>query len=216
MNGMQIATGLRKGMLLRTVPIKTVGLCPLAKYCAWLFKQRQMVVEEPFQVPRPTGGFYIIPKGFVFDGGSIPRWLLVLVVALYLVEPISMWLYSFPYALGKLPLLLVFVGLLIERFGLMLSAFAVHDFAVKYGLLIMQHGGIEKIMGVRHANNVMRRVNFATNDMVLLGLVAHMAVSAGAWVAWNKHRKGLTVPNDEWKKLDYGRKLSSIYTKGDI
>lgn len=185
------AYGLTGGMKLETLPIKTVGKPVLKKYMTWLFDQRRVKVLEPFHAPRPEGGSYIIPAGFEFDGGSIPRWLLVLVVIVNQFIDFSGWV-------GFVFMALILCGLMIERFGLMLTAFAIHDFSVRYQILITGDGGVQKIRSVGEANRVMRRVNFSTNDMILLGWVAHMAVMLGAWMSWRRYRKinSVLVIND--------------------
>lgn len=187
--------GIDCGMRVELLPIKTVGLPTLQKYKAWLFDQRRVKVIEPFAVPRPEGGTFIIPRGFEFDGGSIPRWLLVLaVIAMQFIHSTSI----LGYALGAM----ILIGLLIERFGLMLLAFAIHDFSVRYRMLVTGDGERVKINSVGEANRAMRRINFATNDMILIGWIAHLAVVLGAWRAWRRYEK--TPPKTPWTKLDYG------------
>jgi len=192
------AFGIDTGMQLETIPIKTVGKPVAAKYWTWLMDQRRVRVIKPFHVPRPNGGTYILPGRFEFDGGSIPRWLLVIAVIVMQVFPLHGWA---GYAL----MAMILTGLMIERFGLMLAAFAVHDFAVRYGVLVTGDGTIEEVPTVAAANSVMRRVNFATNDMILLGWIAHLAVVVGAWRAWRRWRK--TEPLRGWADLDYGVRL---------
>ena len=173
-------------MRLEMLPIKTVGKPVYAKYWAWLMEPRRVRVLEPFNVPRPQGGYYVIPGGFEFDGGSIPRWLLVVVVLINQIMGID-------GVLAWVLMSLVLVGLMLERFGLMLSAYAVHDFAVRYGCLRAADGRFETVDTVASANRIMRRVNFATNDMILLGWVAHLAVVLGAWRAWRSYRNDYNV-----------------------
>lgn len=178
--------GLERGMRLETLPIKTVGKSPFAKYKTWLIEPRRVRLLEPFLAPRPEGGYYVIPAGFEFDGGSIPRWLLVLLVLVNQIVGVDNWY-------GWLFMGLILIGLMLERFGLMLTAFAVHDFAVRYGYLVRQGGTKEFIYSVSDANRAMRRVNFATNNMIVLGWVAHLAVVLGAWRAWSSYRNDKPV-----------------------
>ncbi|WP_299071310.1 hypothetical protein [uncultured Paraglaciecola sp.] len=192
------AYGIDQGMQLETIPIETVGKSFAEKYWTWLMDQRRVRVIRPFHVPRPNGGTYILPSAFDFDGGSIPRWLLVLAVIANQIFPLHGWA-------GYTLMAMILIGLMIERFGLMLAAFAVHDFAVRYGVLITGDGRVEEVPNVSAANSVMRRVNFATNDMILLGWVAHIAVVLGAWRAWSANRK--TKPAVDWRSLDYGMQL---------
>ncbi len=162
----------------------------------WLFKRRRAVVEEPFHVARPTGGSYIIPAGFEFDGGSVPRWLLIVALLVSMAIPMAEWFQNIVIGL-------VCVGLLIDSFGIMLPAFAIHDFAVRYGVLVRGNGSVEYVGSVSQANNIMRRVNFATNDMIRLGWIAHLGVMLGAWRAWQKYRRD-QVTRNEWQEHDYG------------
>ena len=185
-------------MKVEFLPIKTANKPPLQKYKAWLVDQRRVRLLEPFLVPRPTGGFYIIPGRFEFDGGSVPRWLLVLAVIGLMFMPPNNWV---GYALVAM----ILTGLLIERFGLMLMAFAIHDFSVRYRLLVNDDGTFEEVKTVGAANTVMRDVNFATNDMIVIGWVAHIAMVLGAWRAWRQHET--TPPAVDWRSLDYGVQL---------
>ncbi|WP_299082786.1 hypothetical protein [uncultured Paraglaciecola sp.] len=192
--------GLDQGMQLETIPIETVGKSVIAKYWTWLIDQRRVRIIKPFHVPRPNGGTYIMPGSFEFDGGSIPRWLLVLAVIVNQVFPLYGWA-------GYTLMALILIGLMIERFGLMLAAFAVHDFAVRYGVLVTGDGDIEQVKNVNEANRRMLSTNYATNEMIFLGWVAHIAVIAGAWRAWNKYRK--TPSSVDWRALDYGVELKA-------
>ena len=74
-----------------------------------------MKVLKTFHAPRPEGGNYIIPAGFIFDGGSIPRSLLVLVVLVNQMIGKDYWI-------GWCLVNMVLVGLMLERFELMLTA----------------------------------------------------------------------------------------------
>lgn len=202
------AYGIEEGIKVQMLPIDTVGLSVFEKYRAWLCNQRRVRVLEAFHVPRPNGGSYVLPAGFEFDGGSVPRWLLLLIILVEFFHPISGW---YPHEvfwwIDKAFMAMVIIGLAIERFGLMLYAFGVHDFAVRYGVLITGNSRVESIPSIGVANNAMRRVNFATNDMILLGWVAHLAVVSGAWHAWRRHRKGRSEPDLSWKTLDYGNDI---------
>ena len=200
------AIGINHGLRVEFVPIETVGLPAWKQYVNWVFKRRRAIVLEPFMVPRPTGGYFIIPGGFNFDGGSIPRWQLILALIASMVIPLAGWA-------ENAIVFAVCVALLLDSFGLMLLAFAVHDFAVRYGLLIRDDGTVEEIEDVIEANRQMRLANFATNDMKWLTWVVHIGVSLGAWLAWRKYRKDETTQGllqDEWKRLWYGVELKTI------
>jgi len=60
--------------IIRPVPIKTRGLFFWDKIKAWLFTTRKWEVVEDYYLHIPWFNLTIkIPKGFIFDGASIPR-----------------------------------------------------------------------------------------------------------------------------------------------
>ena len=60
---------------LAPITIPTKGKKPLAKLRAWITEVRQWQLVEDWQYQLPDQQTIIIPKGFVFDGASIPRLL---------------------------------------------------------------------------------------------------------------------------------------------
>lgn len=65
--------------VLKPIPIVTRGLPWWCALFVWLFKARRFELYEDYVFRLPTGEPVVVPKGFVFDGASIPRlfwWLL--------------------------------------------------------------------------------------------------------------------------------------------
>ena len=60
--------------ILKPVPIKTKGLGFWKKTCTWLVSSRKWEVVEPYYFYIPwLNQTVLIPKGFIFDGASIPK-----------------------------------------------------------------------------------------------------------------------------------------------
>lgn len=176
--------GIDQGPLFRRIKMPTVDLPWWGKVLA-AFKRPRIRMAEDYEVQLPTGGVVVIPNGFDNDGGSIPLFLL--------------WALSYVGALLgdvylHIGMFLMLIGLILNPFGLMLIAFMVHDFAVRFGCLMLKTGEIIPVPSVWAANRYMRRVNFMVNDMILLGLTAHAGVTAGAWMAWRRHRRNDGAP----------------------
>ena len=65
--------------LMKPVPIKTKGKPFYIRIWLWLFGSRKWEISENWEFALTNGYIVIIPKGFIFDGASIPRslwWLL--------------------------------------------------------------------------------------------------------------------------------------------
>lgn len=160
----------------RRIKIETVGLSFLQKTLA-AFKRPRIELTRTLLVPLPCGKTIMIPSGFDSDGGSVPLfalWFAGLVGAL----AGGWWLI--------VSMAVLLIGIVLNPFGLMLVAFLVHDYAVRYGCLLLDDGDVLWVDSVWQANRLMRRVNFMVNDMILLGLIAHAGVTLGAWWSWRK------------------------------
>ena len=172
-----IATGIKKGPKFERIKIETVGL-PWHEKVLKAFSRPRIRLTEDYVVSMPEYDI-VLPNRFESDGGSIPVFLLwaFAVLGIYL----GGW-----WTVAGMGLMLL--GLLLNPFGLMLVAFLVHDYAVKYGRLKTRyHGnpGHRHLSNVGEANKIMRMVNFRINGMIALGWAAHIGVTIGAWIAWN-------------------------------
>ena len=73
---------------LRPVPIKTKGQCTCTKLRRWITYVRWWNVVDDWTYQLPNGGpKIVIPKGFLFDGASIPKmlWFLLSPTGLLLI-----------------------------------------------------------------------------------------------------------------------------------
>ncbi len=60
--------------LLQPIPSQIRSKKPLKRYAAWIFYRRRWMVMEDWTYPLPgEDKIVVIPKGFVFDGVSIPK-----------------------------------------------------------------------------------------------------------------------------------------------
>lgn len=59
--------------LLRPIPIKTKGLSFFKRNYTWITSIREWEIAEDWNYILPDGTEIVIPKGFVFDGASVPR-----------------------------------------------------------------------------------------------------------------------------------------------
>lgn len=171
--------GIAKGPQFRRIKIETVGL-PFWRKVAAAFERPRIVLTDDYVVAIPGYGEILLPEGMSSDGGSVPMFLLW---ALAVVGSVlgGWWCVAAMSAL--------MLGILLNPFGLMLIAFLVHDYAVQHGYVLMGDGRKRTVKNVWAANDLMRRVNFIVNDLIILDLVAHAAVTLGAWITWNKCRK---------------------------
>ena len=67
--------------VMKPLPIKTKGLIWYHAIWVWLTTSRQWEIMEDWYFLLPWLGFNnwcFIPKGFIFDGASIPRWLWII------------------------------------------------------------------------------------------------------------------------------------------
>ena len=173
------AQGISVGPKFVRIKMPTVGE-PLWKQWVVAFSRPRIELLEDYEVLLPTGQTVILPKGMNSDGGSVPMFLIWFISSM--TGYMGGWLQVFG-------IVLMLLAILLNPFGLMLVAFLLHDYALKYGKLILKGGGHLVVRSVWHANSLMRQVNFMINDMIFLGLVAHTAVTIGAWIAWVKHRR---------------------------
>lgn len=59
--------------ILIPIPIRTKGQPPLIKLWRWITAVRRWEVADDWEYDLPDGTTTVIPKGFVFDGASIPK-----------------------------------------------------------------------------------------------------------------------------------------------
>lgn len=141
------------------IPIKTKGKPPIARFIAWVFSIRHWKVVEDWDFTLPNGDKIVIPKGFRFDGASIPR---------------PLWGILSPTGLLLIP------GL-IHDFGYR------HDYIWAYddsGHVYKKHMGA----GQKFWDSLFYRVGNYINEIKEINYMAKIALSLFGEAAWKKNR----------------------------
>ena len=147
--------------VLRPWPIETKG-CGLSKRLwRWVTTVRQWEVVENWEYSLPNGGpRIIIPKGFLFDGASIPRplWGVLSPIGLLLIPGlIHDFAYRYDYLWAK------------EADGTI----------YKYG----------KGRGQHFWDTIFKDVGKAVNGMAVIDTLGWATLSVAGWWAWRSNRK---------------------------
>lgn len=87
--------------VLRPIPVKTKNQPYLKALWRWLFEIRKWELFEEWRYRLKDGNQIMIPKGFIFDGASIPRpfWIILSPVGLLLIPGL---LHDYAYRYGRL------------------------------------------------------------------------------------------------------------------
>lgn len=142
------------------IRIKTKGKPFLIRLWRWMTVIREWEVVEDWEYDLPSGPRIVIPKGFIFDGASIPRplWFLLSPTGLLLIPGlIHDFGYRYDYVWAVDP-----------------SGFAYKD---------------KVNVGQKHWDAVFRRVGLEVNGMPMLDTIAWVALAMGGWWAWKSKRK---------------------------
>lgn len=86
--------------LIQPIPLKTRGAGPFMMIWVWLMQSRKWLVAEDWHYAI-NGEAFVIPKGFKFDGASIPRifWFLLNPIGLLLIPGL---IHDYAYKFSKL------------------------------------------------------------------------------------------------------------------
>lgn len=152
--------------LLQPLPIFTKRLSWYKALYVWMTTIRRWRVTEDYYYSLSDSAMIVIPKGFKFDGASIPR---------------------------------IFWGLLSPT-GLLLIPGLLHDYAYKFGHLIQvghdriewPYGEMQKYYedtGRAYWDRMFRDEAIRVNGFHIINYIAWLALRAGGWLAWNKHRR---------------------------
>ena len=147
--------------VLRPWPIETKG-CGLPKRLwRWVTTVRQWEVMENWEYSLPNGGpRIIIPRGFLFDGASIPR---------------PLW--------GVLsPIGLLLIPGLIHDFGYRYD----YLWAKEADGTIYKYG---KGQGQHFWDTIFKDVGKAVNGMAVIDTLGWATLSVAGWWAWRSNRK---------------------------
>lgn len=132
----------------------------LVRFWIWLTTGQKWEIVEDWHFTLPDGTKIIIPKGFIFDGASIPRpfWSLISPTDLLLIPSlIHDFAYRYDYLWTH------------SRSGEL----------IKYKLFT----------GRRHWDRVFRQVIIDTTGMKLVAWVSWLVLRVTGWYAWIKNRR---------------------------
>lgn len=144
---------------LTPLPIRTKGKGLFSRIKAWVTDVRQWQLVENWEFDLPDGRRVLIPKGFVFDGASIPRplWALLSPTGLLLIPGLIHdfgYRYDYIYVVGK------------------------------DGEICKQ----DQAMGQTHWDEMFYQVAKQVNGMVLLDWLAWLALTTFGWLSWKSNR----------------------------
>jgi hypothetical protein len=148
--------------IMRPIPIHTKGIGPFKKIWRWMTSVRQWEIIEDYRF-NLDGVLVIIPKGFVFDGASIPR---------------PLWAILSPTGL-------LFIPGLLHDFGYRYNYLLVicHD-----GTYVKYMSGRGKLFW----DKVFYRASMIVNGVNIVSSIAFLALvlfGGHAWRAWRTKNK---------------------------
>ena len=153
--------------VLKPIPIPTKKRSALLRILIWIFSVRQWEVAENWTYTHSDGTTFVVPKGFRFDGASVPRfcWALLHPAGLLLVSGL---IHDYAYRHAMLWRVVAGTENEVEEYGGLTRRAA--------DCLFWQVG--EDVNGVRTVNGL-----------------AFLAVSVGARGVWRKHREVNAQPS---------------------
>lgn len=145
---------------LEPIAIKTRGERMLVRLWRWITTVRQWRLVEDWEYDLPDGPRVVVPKGFRFDGASIPRplWGLLSPTGLLLIPGL---IHDFAYRYDYL-------------------------WAVDSNGRVYKHN--EKA-GQDHWDDVFLAVGMKVNGMPIINALAWLALVTLGWWAWRTNRK---------------------------
>lgn len=143
-------------------------------YINWLKYTKKWIFVEDWYFVLPSGVTIIIPKGFIFDGASIPkifRGFLSPVGVLFIAAIVHDWGYCYDF----------FVAVRHDEGG--------NEEWYEY----------KKNAGRKYWDILFKEIGNKTNKLTAINFAAWSAVRVGGFVAWNKYRKN-KYPISDFKK----------------
>jgi hypothetical protein len=147
---------------MKPIPIKTKGKGFWKGILLWLLGTRQWEIVKDFKYTL-SGSEYVIPKGFTFDGASIPKFL-----------------HTFLSPVGVL-----LMGGLVHDYMYKYEAQLIHN---KNYLIPENKSDIESVTQ-KKADQIFRDINIEINGFFFMNYLAYWSLRLGGFMAWNKHRK---------------------------
>ncbi len=148
---------------LKPLPIKIKNTWLIFKVYSWLTSIRQWEIMEDWLFMLPNGETIVIPKGFIFDGASIPRpfWFLLPPTGLLLIPGL---IHDFAYRYN-------YLWLVNEKDG--------QKFYSKY----------EVNSGQKYWDMLFRQISVNVNGMVYIDQFAWYSLSVFGRTAWKRNRQ---------------------------
>lgn len=150
---------------MRPLPIRTRKKSVLMRCLIWIFAVRKWVLTEDWYYQLNADTKILIPKGFEFDGASIPR---------------PLWALLSPTGLLFLP------GLIHDfayKYDLLI---AVDDEGKQYFY--------QENAGRAYWDKLFRETGIKINGVALIDTLAWLALVLGGWYTWMQHRKTNAKP----------------------
>ncbi len=148
---------------LKPLPIELKNNWLIFKMFSWLRTIRQWEIMADWLFVLPNGETIVIPKGFIFDGASIPRpfWFLLPPTGLLLIPGL---IHDFAYRYN-------YLWLVNEKNG--------QKYYSKY----------EYNSGQKYWDMLFRQISVSVNGMVYIDRFAWYSLSIFGWVAWKRNRQ---------------------------
>lgn len=148
---------------LQPIPIKTRNHNVFVRIFRWIASIRKWEVIEDWQYDLPDGPTIIIPKGFIFDGASIPRplWFLLAPTGLLLVPGL---IHDFAYRYDYL---------------WAINAGGEGNCVCKY-----KEGSGQWLW-----DGMFREIGLYVNGMAIIDTLAWAALFLMGWMSWRSNRK---------------------------
>ena len=151
--------------ILRPIPIPTKNRCFFMRILVWFFDVRHWKLEANWCFKFDNGDEIIFPKGFIFDGASIPR---------------PLWTFLSPVGLLLIP------GL-IHDYGYKYDQLWTKD--EKDQVRPYREGA-----GRKYWDYLFKAVGKEVNGFSFIDYLAWLAVKLGGGFAWRAHRKNNKQP----------------------
>jgi hypothetical protein len=175
-----------------TIPTKGLSFWPTLWAMLTSVRRWRLTEDWRYLLPVDNGVLIIIPKGFEFDGASIPKPLyflagvfLVLLVIGVEISPVLMLLLATLFMLS---------GLMLSPVGIMLIAGLVHDWAYSYNYLyrVQNDGTVVEYRynggGRLNWDDLFFRINLDVNGAIYADWIAAALLKMFGGIAWQEAR----------------------------
>ncbi len=150
----------REMPVIRPIPIITKNKNFFVRIFRWITSIRKWEIREDWFYTLPDGTDIVVPRGFKFDGASIPRllWSILSPVGLLLIPAL---IHDYAYKYNKL--------IAVKANGKRVS--------------------FKRSAGRLYWDNIFRKVSIEVNGVTLLNCLAWFFLVMFGWIAWCSHRR---------------------------